>query len=76
MTIKMRIAAAATELERKGGHPTRVLLTNDNTTQLQYEVLAEGGAVGYAVMQHGVCKTMTELLGLQIIWRSSHFEVV
>jgi hypothetical protein len=37
--------------------------------------LAEGGAIGQAVMRHGVCKAISQHLGLRIIWRNARFHV-
>ena len=76
MTLMNRIAAAAAEVRKKGGHPRRVLLRSDDAIQLQYELLAEGGKIGRAVMQDGVGKAVSRILGLQIVWRSARFSVV
>lgn len=76
MTLKDRIAVAAAEARRKGGEPREVHLRPSDAIQLQYELLAEGGEVGHAIMQGGIGKAVSEILGLQIVWRSAHFSVV
>lgn len=75
ITLKDRIAAAAGEVRRKGGHPHQVHLRSDDAIQLQYGLLAEGGEVGHAIMQGGVGKAVSRILGLQIIWKSARFFV-
>jgi hypothetical protein len=75
MTLKDRIAAAAAEVRRKGGHPRQVHLRPDDAIQLQYELLAEGGEVGHAIMQGGVGKAVSSVFGLQIVWKSAQFSV-
>jgi hypothetical protein len=51
-------------------------LRTTDAVQLQYELLAEGGPVAHAVMQHGVGKAVSRILGLQIVWKSASFHVV
>jgi len=76
MTLKDRIAAAAAEISRQGGQPRQVHLRPADAIQLQYELLAEGGEVGHAIMQAGVGKAVSRILGLQIVWKSARFSVV
>jgi hypothetical protein len=76
MTLQHRIAVAADEVRRKGGHPHHVHLRQSDAVQLQYELLAEGGKVAHAVMQGGVRKAVSKVLGLQIVWKSTSFLVV
>jgi len=75
MNLRERIAAAAAEVRKKGGHPRHVHLRPADAIQLQYELLAEGGELGHAVMQAGVGKAVTTIAGLQIVWRSERFSV-
>jgi len=75
MNLRDRIAAAADEVRKKGGKPRQVHLRAADAIQLQYELLAEGGEVGHAVMQGGVGKAVTSIFGLQIVWRSERFSV-
>lgn len=76
MTLKDRIAPAAAEVRRKGGDPRQVHLRPADAIQLQYELLAEEGEVGHAVMQGGVGKAVSSICGLQIVWKSARFSVV
>ena len=76
MTLQSRIAAAADELRRSGGHPSQVHLTKTDAAQLQYELLAEGGKVAATIMRDGLPKAVRSILGLKIVWRSSTFGVV
>lgn len=76
MTLKDRIAAAAAEVCRKGGHPRQVHLRVADAIQLQYELLAEGGEVGHAIMLGGVGKAVSSIFGLQIVWKSERFSVM
>lgn len=75
-TLKDRIAAAAAEVRRQGGHPHQVHLRPADAIQLQYELLAEGGKVGHAIMQGGVGKAVPKIFGLRIVWKSAQFSVV
>jgi len=76
MTLKNRIAAAADEIRRKGGHPRQVHLRPADAIQLQYELLSEGGKLGHAIMQGGVGKAVSAICGLKIVWKSARFTVV
>jgi hypothetical protein len=76
MTLKNRIVAAAAEVRKKGGRPQQVHLRPTDAIQLQYELLAEGGKVGKAVMQGGVCKAISNIFGLKIVWKSRRFSIV
>lgn len=75
MTLRERIAAAAAQVRRAGGHPRKVHLTKADATQLQYELMAEGGTVGHDIMLHGIRKAVVTILGLQIVWGSRAFQV-
>ncbi len=76
MTLKDRIAAAAAEVCRKGGHPHEVHLRVADAIQLQYELLAEGGELGHAIMQGGVGKAVSSIFGLHIVWKCDRFSVM
>src|ERR1017187_921298 len=76
MTIRDRIAAAAAVVRRQGGDPQQVHLRPVDAIQLQYELLAEGGEVGHAIMQGGIGKAVSRICGLQIVWKSAQFSVV
>ena len=75
MTIRTRIAVTADEARKTGKVPKRVYLTSDDATQLQYELISEGGQLAHDVMQNGVCKAVSKIHGLTIVWRSQHFNV-
>jgi len=54
----------------------QVHLTKPDAAQLQYELLAEGGKVANDIMRDGLQKAVKNILALQIVWRSSSFQVV
>ena len=76
MTLQDRITAAAAKLRKTGGHPRQVHLTRADATQLQYELMAEGGKLAHDIMPHGIKKAVVTILGLRIVWGSRSFGVV
>jgi hypothetical protein len=76
MTILGRIAADTQDLRRRGGHPMRLHLTNDNAIRLQYELISEGGPLAHSIMQGGLRQAVSEIEGLKIVWKSQQFEIV
>jgi hypothetical protein len=73
MTLQRRIAAAADEVRKRGGHPHEVHLRPTDAIQLQYELLSEGGELAHSIMQNGVGRAVPQILGLQIVWKSTRF---
>lgn len=76
MTIQRKIAAAASEVRKQGVQPHEVHLRPTDAIQLQYELLSEGGELAHANMQNGVGRAVPQILGLQIVWKSTRFCVV
>jgi hypothetical protein len=76
MTLRNRIAADAQKVRGHGGHPMRLYLTPDNAIRLQYELISEGGPLAHSIMQGGLRHAVSEIDGMEIVWKSPQFQVV
>ncbi|MCY2955107.1 MAG: hypothetical protein NTU53_24530 [Planctomycetota bacterium] len=54
----------------------RLYLTPDNAIRLQYELISEGGPLAHSIMQGGLRHAVSEIDGMEIVWKSPQFQVV